>query len=174
MVTLISLLLFLVVSHAYRGYPRVIKSTVLCSGAETGEGMAKLKLVISGPSIGNALFRAELKKELTFFRGCAAQFLLKDDESSATLLAEGKRAQLERFLNSWVAVLCSDVTTRKPSFQGPALVIAVQEKEWLAFDGSIGKGFSASKEAPILAGAAIAPAERSMEAKSMTGTDESV
>ena len=30
---------------------------------------AKLTLFISGPSIGNALFRAELKKELTFFRG---------------------------------------------------------------------------------------------------------
>jgi hypothetical protein len=30
---------------------------------------AKLTLTIAGPSIGNALFRAELKKELTFFRG---------------------------------------------------------------------------------------------------------
>jgi hypothetical protein len=36
---------------------------------------AKMTLVIAGPSIGNALFRAELKKELTFFRGMSFHFI---------------------------------------------------------------------------------------------------
>lgn len=43
------------------------------SGATSSE-KAKIILKITGEHVGNALFRAELKKELTFFRGCAALY----------------------------------------------------------------------------------------------------
>jgi hypothetical protein len=33
---------------------------------------ARLTIIVSGPAVSNALFRAEVKKELTFFRSCAA------------------------------------------------------------------------------------------------------
>lgn len=132
---------------------------------------ARLTLVIAGPSIGNALFRAELKKELTFFRGASAEFTINSDETLGTIVAEGKREQLERFMG-WVDVLCSDVITRKPSFQGPALVIELLSQRWDAHSGALARGFSASKEAPTLA--AESAVEKSMDASSMAGTDESV
>jgi hypothetical protein len=103
--------------------------------------------------------------------GCAAQFTLNSDESLGTIVAEGKKEQLERFMG-WVNVLCSDLSTRKPSFQGPALVIELLSQKWDSYTGETTKGFTASKEAPEIGEAASAA--NVMEAKSMAGTDESV
>lgn len=63
------LLLLVVQIDAYRNFSPISRSSVLKMAAEDAADRARLTLVIAGPSIGNALFRAELKKELTFFRG---------------------------------------------------------------------------------------------------------
>jgi hypothetical protein len=49
--------------------------------------------IYRSPNVNNAIFRAELKKELTFFRGCSAQFLQISD-TRAEVVAEGKTIQL--------------------------------------------------------------------------------
>jgi hypothetical protein len=72
----------------------------------------------------------------------------------------------------WIGVLCSDLIYRKVSFQGPQLVIQLISQRWDPYSGTIPRGFLASKEAPLLSEAVAV--ENKMEAKSMTGTDESV
>ena len=59
-----------VLVEAFLGAPRSDRRRVLSlASTDSAQEKAKLTLFISGPSIGNAVFRAELKKELTFFRG---------------------------------------------------------------------------------------------------------
>ena len=138
------------------------------------EKSARLRLHIKGGSISTAIFRAELKKELTFFYGCGAKFTTpyngKEDE--AEILAEGRVSSFKRFLGIWVKGICSPMNTRKPNFQGPPLIIEVLEGEWGAHSGSFGKKFELSAgPPPSLQGAQ----DGSMaEARSMMGSDESV
>ena len=60
---------------------------------------------------------------------------------------------------------------RKPSFQGPPLILTILQHDWEAFVGDI-TGFVSTEEAPMLVSGAVDSTR--MEAKSMLGTDESV
>jgi len=80
----------------------------------------RLVLQIKGDTVNNALFRAELKKELTFFRGCSAVYI-QNGEDTAEVVTEGKTKKLLSFLD-WLSDLSLSVSQRKPSFQGPSLV----------------------------------------------------
>jgi hypothetical protein len=147
---------------------------------------ARLALQISGPSVTSALFRAELKKELCFFRGCRAFF--KTDPRNiqsdvAELVCEGKTVQMVRFLE-WLNALSTDISERKANFQGPSLVSYITKLDWQDFKGDLKPGFSSSEEAPSLdTGSeedlwtevfADSGDGSQIEAKSMAGTDESV
>ena len=58
---------------------------------------SRLRVTISGPSVSSALFRAELKKELCFYRGCRGLFTTLDSMSGVSeLTCEGKTAQISR------------------------------------------------------------------------------
>jgi hypothetical protein len=131
---------------------------------------ARLKLVVKGPSVGSALFRAELKKELTFFRGCACLFSYDDSKESAEIISEGKTQQLIKFFD-WCVKLNEDMSQRKPSFQGPPLFLSIDKASWEEYQGDL-KGFTAENDIPMLGkGASDATIK---EAISMAGTDESV
>ena len=74
--------------------------------------------------------------------------------------------------------MSAPLSSRKPNFQGPAIVIGVEEAIWGAYTGSL-TGFFATEcgvactdEAPNLPIGAVD--ENTKEAKSMAGTDESV
>lgn len=71
----------------------------------------------------------------------------------------------------WIHGLEVDISLRKPSFQGPRFMINVVDEVWDSFDGKM-KGFQSTDEAPSLPQGATD--SNSMEAKNMTGTDESV
>lgn len=91
---------------------------------------SRLKVTISGPSISSALFRAELKKELCFFRGCRALFSAPDNLSGLSeLTCEGRTTQIVRFL-TWLEQLSTDVSERKANFQGPSLVAYIDKICW--------------------------------------------
>lgn len=91
---------------------------------------SRLKLTISGPSVSSALFRAELKKELCFYRGCRGLFTTSDSLSGISeLVCEGKTAQISRFL-TWLDELKVDVSARKASFQGPSLIAYIDKLGW--------------------------------------------
>lgn len=133
---------------------------------------SRLLLLLSGQSVHSAIFRAELKKELTFFRGCSGIFntQVSGDQQIGEIVAEGKTKQLARFVD-WCKAMASPLSTRKPNFQGPPIVIAIDEMSWKDFKGDI-SGFLATDEPPELNVGAKVDGE--MEAMSMTGTDESV
>lgn len=76
---------------------------------------ARLVVQLSGPSVTSALFRAELKKELCFFRGCRAYFDPHDAQSN--LICEGQTKQIKRFIE-WLSALSTDLSERKANFQG--------------------------------------------------------
>lgn len=80
----------------------------------------RLVLQIKGDTVNNALFRAELKKELTFFRGCSAVYI-QNGADTAEVVTEGKTKKLTSFLE-WLSALSLSVSQRRPSFQGPSLV----------------------------------------------------
>jgi len=80
----------------------------------------RLVLQIKGDTVNNALFRAELKKELTFFRGCSAVYI-QNGADTAEVVTEGKTKKLASFLE-WLSALSLSVSQRRPSFQGPSLV----------------------------------------------------
>ena len=91
---------------------------------------SRLTVTISGPSISSALFRAELKKELCFFRGCRALFSAPDNLSGLSVLTcEGKTTQIVRFL-TWLEQLSTEVSDRKANFQGPSLVAYIDKMSW--------------------------------------------
>jgi hypothetical protein len=135
------------------------------TGEKTG-----FKLTIRGKSIGTAVFRAELKKELTFFRGCSADYQISRRGDEGTLIAEGKTIAIAKFLD-WLRALELPQVERKPNFQGPPTEILVASGVWQPFGGKI-KGFSAGTEPPLEGSHLIEDGKK--EAASMAGTDESV
>lgn len=132
---------------------------------------ARLFLKVIGQHSVNPLFRAELKKELTFFRGCGAYFS-ETGPDSAIIIAEGKTAQLEKFIH-WLQLFSVALSERKPSFQSPNLVVHIKEKQWEDYTGKL-KGFQTKHDAPELEDTLALQKEGVMEAKNMLGTDESV
>ena len=131
---------------------------------------SRLSLICVGKSIDSALFRAELKKELTFFRGCSGIYNLNPNTKILEIVGEGKTKQLSRFLE-WMNSLTTELVTRKPNFQGPSIIIKIEKVKWTEYEGTL-KGFLATEEAPQLSENSQDPSK--IEAKSMTGTDESV
>ena len=116
---------------------RIVKQTTFNLYAELSPSIeapttvnSRLMVTISGPSISSALFRAELKKELCFFRGCRALFSAPDNLSGLSVLTcEGKTAQIVRFL-TWLEQLSTEVSDRKANFQGPSLVAYIDKMSW--------------------------------------------
>ena len=91
---------------------------------------SRLRVTISGPSISTALFRAELKKELCFFRGCRASFATPDSLSGVSeLICEGRTLQISRFL-VWLEALSVEISSRKANFQGPSLLAYIDKVAW--------------------------------------------
>ena len=144
---------------------------------------ARLALTLAGPSISTALFRAELKKELVFFRGCRAYFTPVSSDKS-NLICEGKTVQIVKFLD-WLNTLALEVNQRKQNFQGPNLVAQIISMSWEEYKGDLAPGFVSNSTPPSLdpnRGEADPWTEAiidqtdgaQIEAKSMTGTDESV
>jgi len=130
---------------------------------------ARLRLIIQGDSVNNPVFRAELKKELTFFRGCKGKHSVqKGNDKKAEIIGEGKTAALVKFLD-WMSEF-KEGAKRKPSFQGPIITINISSLEWQPFVGDL-DGFSTTSDAPQLQST---DTEGTIEAKNMTGTDESV
>lgn len=136
---------------------------------------SRIKFKLKGSSISTAQFRADLKKELTFFRGCPARFELYSTKAEAALITEGKTANLIKFLD-WLRVLELPVDQRKANFQGPSLQIKVTEAKWETYKEEL-VGFTAPVEAPPLDGIHSSDeidGTKTMEGQSMAGTDESV
>ena len=108
-----------------------------------------------------ALFRAEVKKELTFFRGCPAIFSNRN-ENISEITTEGKTTQIVKFVK-WLNALGSEETLkweaeismssilfhltiiifhltyfylfRKPNFQGPRLDVSIEDTKFMDFVG---------------------------------------
>lgn len=97
---------------------------------------SRLELVCTGKSIDSPLFRAELKKELNFFRGCAGKYDLNPSTNVLEVVGEGKTKQLIRFLE-WMKSMTTELNTRKPSFQGPAIMIKIDKAKWTTFQGDL-------------------------------------
>lgn len=115
---------------------------------------SRVKLQLKGASVGTAQFRADLKKELTFYRGCAATLQIAATASEATLTTEGKTASLLKFFD-WLGVLELPAAERKANFQGPSLVVTAGAGQWMDFVGDL-KGFSSpDQEAPPLDGTGL-------------------
>ena len=131
---------------------------------------ATLKLTVKGPSIDSAVFRADMKKELTFFRGCSGNFQLNRKGDEGVLLAEGKTSALIKFLD-WLRALELPQSERKPNFQGPSVQIVIASGVWQPFSSKL-SGFNAGSEPPLEGAHKMAAGE--MEGASMAGTDESV
>ena len=102
---------------------------------------ARLSLICTGKSIDSAIFRAELKKELTFFRGCSGIYALNPKTNILEVIGEGKTKQLGRFLD-WMVSLTTDIATRKPNFQGPSIIIKIDKVKLTDFEGTIKGAFS--------------------------------
>ena len=129
---------------------------------------ARLVVQLSGPSVTSALFRAELKKELCFFRGCRAYFDPSGEQSN--LICEGQTKQIKRFIE-WLSALSTDVSERKANFQGPSLVAYILSLSWEPVKGDLAAGFSCSKDVPTLEGTT---SSSDSDGKKMMGSDESV
>ena len=136
------------------------------------EESSTLRLRIKGGSVGTAIFRAELKKELTFFYGCGAKFTTPFNgcENEAEIVAEGKVASLKRFVSIWVKGVCSPINTRKPNFQGPPLIIEVLEGEWSPYSSKLGRKFHVFA-GPVPSIATTSAGDGTLEARSMMDSD---
>lgn len=55
-------------------YRKFVRSLSMMQDTAPDALKSRVDIIVSGKAVTNALFRAELKKELTFFRGCAAAF----------------------------------------------------------------------------------------------------
>ena len=177
------LIAFLILCASVLGFAprlghRALGMRSLCMGsyantlkeAAPSDAKATLKLTVQGPSINSAIFRADMKKELTFFRGCAANFQLNRKGDEGVLLAEGKTSNLLKFLD-WLHTLELPQSERKPNFQGPSVQIVIASGVWQPFSSKL-TGFNAG-QTPPLEGAHLMDAGE-MEGASMAGTDESV
>ena len=155
------------IENAYKTIDEMKEST-------PSDDKCRMRLHVRGASVSSAVFRAEMKKELTFYYRCGAKFTTpyqgKDDE--AEIIAEGKTASLKRFIGIWIKGVCSPMEVRKPNFQGPPLVIEVLEGTWEQIKGEYKSGeFLVATEPPTIADLR---AEGQKEASSMMGSDESV
>lgn len=130
---------------------------------------AQVRISLEGPHSANPLFRAEVKKELTFFRGCHGLFI-EITPSTVLIVAEGKRVQLDRFL-SWLKQFSIPLTKRKPNFQSPRMMVDIRDIRWETFSGRL-TGFQASNKAPDLTEWMETCGEKGSELRA--GTDESV
>jgi hypothetical protein len=74
--------------------------------------LSRLLFNLTGSAVNNPVFIHELRKELTFYRGCNASMVSEIEPSTATVLAEGRTRQLAHFLN-WLNVLSVDVRRRR-------------------------------------------------------------
>lgn len=138
------------------------------------EDNSRIRLHVKGTSVSGPVFRAEMKKELTFYYRCGAKFTTpyQGKEDEAEIVAEGKTSSLKRFIGNWVKGVCSPMEVRKPSFQGPPLVIEVLEGAWEQTKEEYKSGvFETASEPPTIAGIR---ADGQREASSMMGSDESV
>jgi acylphosphatase len=133
---------------------------------------SRLKVICSGKSIESALFRAEVKKELTFFRGCSGIYNFDKESGNVEIIGEGKTQQLARFMD-WLTSLTTEMINRKVNFQGPPLIIKIESYKWEPYQG-INRGFIALNDIPSLESATVSNNGSTMEAKNMAGTDESV
>lgn len=124
------------------------EGTVQASSSAPSTEKARLQLSLTGPHASHQLFRAELKKELTFFRGCDALFY-EIDATASVIIAEGKTKSLEKFV-SWVQVYGTELRLRKPNFQGPSLMIFIENIVWSPFVGDL-EGFTVNQGAPPVA-----------------------
>jgi hypothetical protein len=127
--------------HTTFGLSRVRESWQLQSvSAEAPTTLnSRLRVTISGPSISTALFRAELKKELCFFRGCRASFVTPDSLSGVSeLICEGRTQQISRFL-VWLEALSVEISSRKANFQGPSLLAYIDKVAWEEYQVSVKK-----------------------------------
>ena len=144
------------------------------TSSHTEEKSASVRLRIKGDSVNSAIFRAELKKELTFFYGCGARFITpyNGQECEAEVIAEGRVASIKRFLGIWLKGRSSPMNTRKPNFQGPPLIVEVLEGEWGTYSGQLGRRFETSAGPPP----SVAEVQDGTmaEVRSMMGSDESV
>eukprot|EP00607_Mallomonas_marina_P010547 CAMPEP_0182418900 /NCGR_PEP_ID=MMETSP1167-20130531/3281_1 /TAXON_ID=2988 /ORGANISM="Mallomonas Sp, Strain CCMP3275" /LENGTH=135 /DNA_ID=CAMNT_0024593373 /DNA_START=298 /DNA_END=705 /DNA_ORIENTATION=- len=134
----------------------------------TSAETARLRVVVQGPSTSTALFRSDVKKNLVFFRGCSSIYS-EIGNDSAEIIAEGKKPQLERFIQ-WCNELSSEAAKAKSSFQSPKHEISVTSVDWQEYVGDL-KGFTATSAPPSLG---EPHTEGQIEASTMGGTDESV
>jgi len=147
----------------------MINSKLMASSAPPNTDKARIRLVIEGDSVNNPVFRAELKKELTFFRGCKGKHSVqKGNTKQAEIIGEGKTSALLKFLD-WMNEFREDAK-RKPNFQGPLIKINIKRIEWDNFVGDL-DGFTTNEFVSLDNNVNI---EGTVEAKNMAGTDESV
>jgi len=139
---------------------------------------SRLHLTIQGKSCVSALFRAELKKELNFYRGCSGIYKKASAFSDETvdIISEGKTASLIKFLD-WIEIMTKDISERKANFQRESLIVKLLEVKWENYKGDI-KGFHFLTDSPSLNELNSASnndhGSKKIEANTMAGTDESV
>ena len=164
---------------ARRSLPRVV--VVSMSGVDSilsktpSDELSCARFKISGDLLGTAIFRAELKKELTFFYGCGAEFITPIDgrRDRAELICEGKTSKIVRFCKGWLNTMQSPLNTRKVSFQGPRILVHVDDAQWESYTGNV-KGFTTIVPPPSILGETEIPDGKVFESTRMAGTDESV
>jgi hypothetical protein len=149
----------------------VVLDTFVKGVPENADDKARVVFKLKGAALSTALFRAELKKELTMFRGCPARLELYSSQKEAALFAEGKAANLKRFGDDWLRTYTLPASERKASFQGPVMQVQVTSAKWEPFKQEL-KGFVSTVEAPMLD--STKPQQGQTEASAMAGTDESV
>jgi hypothetical protein len=97
----------------------MVSEIIASNPSPVGIPKARIELSVKGASVNNALFRGEVKKELTFLRGCNAVFKASEtDIEVAEIVAEGKTEKIASFLK-WLDSLSIDFSMRKPNFIGP-------------------------------------------------------
>lgn len=135
------------------------------------EDKTRVRLHVRGGSVSSAVFRAEMKKELTFYYRCGAKFTTpyQGNFDEAEIIAEGKTASLKRFIGIWLKGVCSPMEVRKPNFQGPPLVVEVIEGIWEPIKDEFKSGqFLTASEPPAIG------TSGGQEVSSRMGSDESV
>jgi hypothetical protein len=101
------------------GFVKMMVSPIISETPAPSVSKSRIQLTITGTSVNNALFRGEVKKELTFLRGCNAVFSTSaSDIEEANIVAEGKTEKIANFLK-WLDSMSIDIALRKPNFIGP-------------------------------------------------------
>lgn len=153
----------------------VFSQTVDSLGPAPSTPESSLTLLIKSPAINTPLFRAELKKA-AIFRGLNGVYSLKkgllgENSEVAEVSTEGKTQNQLRFLE-WVCSLTKDLSQRKVNFQGPSIILHIENCSWESLnEKKLPRGFAFNEEAPELQ---ALKEETQVEAQNMAGTDESV